>query len=304
MTGLLPRQIEFTKMTAGGNDFVCIDNTRGEYVGLLASDAIGRFVSGLCRRGLSVGADGVIFACQRGAVDGVDIVARFMEPDGSEARLCGNGTACFAFWCVEKEIVAGPEVDILTAAGAAHACRNDDDPHRVRVCVPNPKGLMQDLNIEAAGRPWLVHLIDTGVPHAVTFVDDLADIDVAHWGAAIRHHSRFAAIGGVNANFTHIVEPGHIAVRTFEFGVEAETLACGTGSTAAAIISAIRSAWFSNLSGDKPVLVDVQGGEQLKIWFTVQDEHHVIDVCLEAGVRPVYEAALAPETIQAICGGL
>jgi len=293
---LLPDQISFTKMSAGGNDFVCIDNTSGLYTKLMKTPAGGVFISTICRRGLSIGADGVVFACQKGDGTGIDVVARFMEPDGSEARLCGNGTACFAYWCMDKGIVNGPEVNILTAAGTAYACRNSEDPSRIRVCVPNPQGLQLDVRIEAAGRPWLIHVLDTGVPHAVIFVDRLQEVAVTRYGYAIRRHSRFASMGGVNANFTQIIDVGHIAVRTFEFGVEAETLACGTGSAAAAIISAIRNGWQQYMTGAEPIQVDVQGNEQLQIWFT-RNGDNITDVCLETGAKPVYEGRLRPEAM-------
>ena len=166
---MLPETIRFTKMSAGGNDFVCIDNTAGLYDALLSDPFFPAFIQSVCRRGLCVGADGVIIAGPRGSGDGVDIVARFLEPDGSEARLCGNGTACFAYWCLAEGLVRGPKVDILTAAGAAHARPNDDDCSRIRVCVPNPKPLTLDRRVSACGRNWTVHTIDTGVPHAVIF---------------------------------------------------------------------------------------------------------------------------------------
>ncbi len=300
MKSFLPERVTFSKISAGGNDFVCIDNTRGAYADLIASDALATFVSGICRRGLSVGADGVIFACEKGSGDGIDVVARFMEPDGSEARLCGNGTACFAAWCIDQGIVEGPAVDILTAAGTAYAQRNRETPSRIRVCVPDPHSLEQDVCIDAAGRRWTLHVIDTGVPHAVVFVDELAKVDVPHWGAAIRHHPRFAPLGGVNVNFTRILAEGHIGVRTFEFGVEAETLACGTGSTAAAIVSAIRNDWQRYMEGDEAVRVDVRGDEQLRIWFK-HDGHGFTDVCLETGVKPIYEGTIRPEAIEELC---
>jgi len=298
---MLPDTIHFTKMTAGGNDFVCIDNTARIYRELLASPHLPNVIRNLCRRGLCIGADGVIVACERGNGAGVDIVARFLEPDGSEARLCGNGTACFTYWCLAAGLVKGPEVDILTAAGAAHACPNTDDPSRIRVCVPNPHSLQLGRRIEAGGRTWNLHTIDTGVPHAVIFVDDVDDVDVAKVGPPIRHHQAFAGIGGVNVNFTQILGEGHIRVRTFEFGVEGETLACGTGSTAAAVVTAILEDWpHRHAEGDNPVLVDVRGNETLRIWFTVNPDGAVVDVCLETRARAIYDGTIRSELVREI----
>lgn len=292
----LPETIRFTKMTAGGNDFVCVDNTEGRYDALLHSPHLPRVIQALCRRGLSIGADGVIVACEKGSGDGIDIVARFLEPDGTEARLCGNGTACFTFWCLTERLVRGPEVDILTAAGTAQASPNPEDCARIRVCVPNPRGLKLDRTIEACGREWTVHTLDTGVPHGVIFVDDLSNVDVARCGAAIRHHEAFKAVGGINVNFTQVLGEGHIRVRTFEFGVEAETLACGTGSTAAAIVTSVLRGWpHHHAQGDEPVHVEVKGNETLRIWFTVNDDDSVVDVCFENRARAIYDGTVRYE---------
>ena len=296
---MLPDKIHFTKMSAGGNDFICIDNTEGVYDELLSSPHLPHVIEALCRRGLCVGADGVIFACERGSGAGIDIVARFLEPDGSEARLCGNGTACFTYWCLDAGLVPGPEVDILTAAGAAHAYPNTEDGSRIRVCVPNPRGLELGRRISAAGRSWNVHTIDTGVPHAVIFVRHVDRVDVARIGPLIRHHEAFEAMGGVNVNFTQILAEGHIRIRTFEFGVEAETLACGTGSAAAAIISSVIKDWpHRHARGNEPILVDVRGNETLKIWFTVNDDHSVVDVCLETRARAIYDGTCRYELLR------
>jgi diaminopimelate epimerase len=305
MDKLLPDVVMFTKMTAGGNDFICVDNTRGEYDRLLRSPGLREFVRTLCRRGLCVGADGVIFACGQGSGQGVDIVARFLEPDGSEARLCGNGTACFAYWCLTENLVKGPKVDILTAAGTAQACPNDDDCSRIRVCVPNPHSLRLDQEISACGRTWHVSTLNTGVPHAVVFVRDVEQVDVGRCGAALRHHAAFAEVGGVNANFAQVLGVGHLKVRTFEFGVEAETLACGTGSTAAAIVAALSRQWPARfLAGSDPVLVDVRGGETLRIWFTCKPDGGIVDVCLETRARSIYTGILRSELVHEIRLGL
>lgn len=303
MTPPLPATIQFTKLNAGGNDFLCIDNTTGLYGELLESSHLPAFVRALCRRGLAVGADGVIFACERGNGGGVDIVARFMEPDGSEARLCGNGTACFAFWCLDRGLVPGPEIRILTAAGTAQAKADPERPHRVTVCVPNPRNLELCVDITIRRELKRVHLIDTGVPHAVVFVDDLEELDVLRLGRAIRHHERFQPLGGVNVNFTQILGEGRIAVRTFEFGVENETLACGTGSTAAAIVSAILMDWPEKyLAGREPVTVRVRGEETLRIWFHCSPERVFTETCLETGARPVYEGTLHGEFVRRLLG--
>lgn len=286
--------IEFCKLHSAGNDFVCIDNTNGRFDAVIDNGAMVDFVKSVCRRGLGVGADGVILACERGTGAGIDIVARFLEPDGSEAKLCGNGTACFTYWLVAKGLLTGPEVTILTGAGTATGSIRQEDPRRIRVCVPNPKKLDWALSLEAAGREWTLDYADTGVPHVVVPVaDHLEDVDVQRIGKAIRWHERFAP-EGVNVNFVQVLDVGRLAIRTFEFGVEAETLACGTGSAAAAILTALRERWPDEyLRGKKPVEARVLSGASLLIWFEFGPGGGVVDVCLETRVMPVYEGSLS-----------
>ena len=292
---MLPDRIRFVKLNASGNDFICLDNTGGDFDALLGSAHLSAFVAHLCRRGLSVGADGVIFACQRGSGQGIDIVARFFEPDGSEAELCGNGTACFTYWAINKGLVPGPEVQIMTAAGAARGRVDEESPERVRVCVPDPRHLRFGLQLEIKGEIWAIDFIDTGVPHAIAFVDSLEHLDVNHWGPGIRSHPEFQP-RGANANFVQVLDVGRIAVRTFEFGVEAETLACGTGSAAAAIISCLRHDWpLPYRDGAEPIEVEVRGGETLLIWFVRREDGSIGDVCLETRARAVFDGELRPE---------
>lgn len=295
---MLPSPIDFTKLNSAGNDFVCVDNTTGRFTPLLENPQIlAKTIKAICRRGLAVGADGVVFACQIGDGAGIDIVARFFEPDGSEAKLCGNGTACFTYWAIHAGLVPGPAVTILTGAGTAQGRVDDEDPQRIRVCVPDPRNLAMDVAVDLHGDLWTLDLVDTGVPHAIAYVEHLDTLDLDFWGSGIRHHPHFGK-AGVNANFVHVEAVGHISVRTFEFGVEAETLACGTGSAAAAILTALRHQWPDEYRrGERPVKVTVRSGDQLLIWFVCDDGQNVHNVCLESVVRPVYNGTLRPEFI-------
>ncbi len=293
---MIPQRIPFTKMSAVGNDFICLDNTDGGFDVLLQSEDLSPFVRHLCHRGLSVGADGVVFACERGSGDGIDIVARFLEPDGSEAELCGNGTACFTRWAIALGLAAGPEVRILTAAGTATGRLNGDG--RVRVCVPDPRDLRTGIELDVKGETWRLDYLHTGVPHAIAFVDAIEHLDIDHWGPGVRHHPYFAP-RGVNANFVRVLDVGRIALRTYEFGVEAETLACGTGSAAAAILAALRHDWPDRfLDGSDAVEVEVAGGETLKVWFVKGPDDSITDVCLETLPVPIYEGELSPQLLQ------
>jgi diaminopimelate epimerase len=295
---MLPPTIHFSKLNSAGNDFICLDNTQGIFTPLLESPLLPDFVRSLCRRGLSIGADGILFAerCQDGCH--ADIWARFLEPDGSEAELCGNGTACFTYWVTEKGLTSGPEITIATAAGTAWGKIRDHATRRVRVCIPDPQDLQTNLNVTVHGEPWQLDTVTVGVPHAVIYVDDLETLDVAHWGPAIRWHEQFQP-RGINVNFVQVLGVGHLAVRTFEFGVEKETLACGTGSASAAILTTLRQNWpEAYRTGDEPVHVQVRSGESLRVWFTCNHEHIATEVCLETHVKAIYDGSLRPELMR------
>jgi len=281
--------IEFEKLSGSGNDFICIDD-RGDFLGGAFSDGrASRLALALCHRGLGIGADGLIFAVNP-EIEGVShIGARFFEPDGSEAELCGNGTACFLHWAAANGWVDGADVRILTPAGVVRGYRAEGN--YVRVCIPDPEDIQTDVELTAGDRRWRCDFAVTGVPHVIAYVDDVDAVDVAHWGPSLRHHERFQP-RGANANFVQVLGEGRIALRTFEFGVEAETLACGTGSAAAAILTAMRLGWDDgHTSGQKPIHVTARSGDVLKVWFTADEDGHVWDVCLETLVRPVFRSS-------------
>ena len=286
--------IEFAKLSGSGNDFVCIDNRDGRFDALLAEpERIGHFAKLLCRRSIGVGADGVIF-CVRPEIDEVaDVGARFFEADGSEAGLCGNGTACFTRWAFDGGFVADSSLRILTPAGVVLAERGEG-PYIV-VCIPSPEDVRSDLRVCVDGFPLSCDYVVTGVPHLVTYVDDVERVDMARLGPALRYHERFQP-GGVNANFVQVLGTGELAVRTWEFGVEGETLACGTGSASAAILAAIRFDWPGEYrSHDAPVLVRARSGDVLRVLFRQHADGRVDDVCLETVVRSLYRGTISDE---------
>lgn len=281
--------MKFLKINSGGNDFICVDNRDNTYTDFINSDQFSPFLIEICKRGLSVGADGLIVA-ESPVGDSADIRARFFEPDGSEVELCGNGTACFVYWVVNSGFVKGPEISIETDAGITHGKAKEEG--FCSVCVPDPFSHQSSISLPIGKCTWVVDYIVTGTPHAIGYVEKLETLDVAHWGKAIRHHERFER--SVNANFVQVLSEGHIAVRTYEFGVEAETLACGTGSASAAMLTALKHNWGSKyLNGTEPVLVNVQGGTTLKVWFTYDPiSDSFSDVCLETKPVPVYNGDL------------
>lgn len=296
----MTQPIEFAKLSGSGNDFICLDGRDGRFDALLADPArAGRFAQALCHRAMGVGADGVVFAIAP-EVEGVaDLAARHFEPDGGEADLCGNGTACFVRWAGDASWVTDGEVRVLTAAGVVRGRRSDGQ--YVRVCIPLPEDMRADLTVPAGGEQWTCDYVVTGVPHLLAYVDDVATVDVSHAGPLLRHHAMFAP-RGVNANFVQVIREGELAVRTFETGVEGETLACGTGSAAAAIMAAHRFGWDkAYLGGQKPMLIHARSGDVLRVYVEM-DEGAVRDLCLETVVRFLYRGVLHADLVAAALG--
>jgi diaminopimelate epimerase len=240
--------LSFTKMNGAGNDFVMIDNRAGNLQ--LGRDAIAR----ICDRHRGVGSDGLLMV--EPAQNGADYRMRYYNADGGEAEMCGNGARCFARYAARLSGKAG-EVSFETMAGVISA-QFIGEHVRIRMSEPHSLGLNETL--EAAGQRVTLHSVNTGVPHAVVFVDDLEAVDVRKLGAALRYHTHFAP-KGTNANFVQITAANAIGIRTYERGVEDETLACGTGMVACALIHHALHAASS------PVQVKVRGGDTLEIAF-------------------------------------
>jgi diaminopimelate epimerase len=241
--------LNFTKMNGAGNDFVLIDNRAQE--SKISRDQVVR----LCDRHRGVGADGVIVLvpCRSGKADWA---WEFFNSDGSVGEMCGNGARCFGRF-VQKLTGVRDTFTFETEAGVITA-RFQGDLVTVNLTAPSALRLNEQLPL-AAG-PQTVHSVNTGVPHAVLFVPDADQAMVLQWGPEIRRHPHFAP-KGTNVNFVQVLGPGRIRVRTFERGVEGETLACGTGVTASALISS-RVHRFGS-----PVNVRVQGGDELEVSF-------------------------------------
>jgi diaminopimelate epimerase len=282
--------IRFFKMTGSGNDFIIIDNRSLA----LNADQCRDLVRRACRRKLSVGADGLILIENDPEAD---FKWRFFNADGSEAEMCGNGARCAARFARLKGIVNKTQMSFRTLAGIIQA---EIKGERVKIRMTPPHGLAVDLSLDADEQTFRLHFVNTGVPHVVTFVEDeakLEDIDVFRWGRAFRYHPHFQP-AGTNVNFALVRDNHHLAVRTYERGVEDETLACGTGCIASALIAAAKQ--FT----DSPVEVQTRSGETLTIYFqtarqqTAVGETRFAEVYLEGDAKVVYEAELWDETIR------
>jgi diaminopimelate epimerase len=209
-------RIEFGKYEGAGNDFVIIDNREKRFEPQPA------LVAALCDRRFGIGADGLMLLEEE---RGADFRMRYFNSDGPEATMCGNGGRCIALFAFHVG-AAGERMSFVAVDGPhrAEVLSCGGDAGRIALGMTEPHGLA-----EAEGG-WFV---DTGSPHYVRFVEDTERVDVRGEGRRIRHLPAFAGTGGVNVNFVEVTGEGRLKVRTYERGVEDETLACGTGAVAA-----------------------------------------------------------------------
>ncbi len=262
------QRINFTKTVASGNDFVVIDELANWPIHRLK-----RLARKICDRKYGAGADGLLILEKSKAAD---IKMRIFNADGSEAQMCGNGARCTALYIGRRRVA------IETKAGIIESEVNADN---VRIKLTDPKDMKLDMPIRVNNRTLHVNFINTGVPHAVIFAEGLDKIDVANLGNRIRYHKSFAPCG-TNVDFAEVLNNNTIKVRTYERGVEDETLACGTGAVASALITSyeLRVTSYRNIN------VHTQGGEILKVYFE-KIKNKFNNVWLEGKAGIVYKGA-------------
>jgi len=233
-------------MHGAGNDFILVDDRA---LGFPSSDHA--WLAAIGSRRTGVGCEGIILIQPS---DRAHFTMRFFNPDGSEVDMCGNGARCIARLAHELG-VAPDRMNFETGAGLIEA---EMVGERVRLAMTTPKDWMlnQTLKLDGLKRPY--GFVNSGVPHVVMPVDDLDGEDVARHGSAIRHHKNFAP-KGTNANFIKVTGPSSLRIRTYERGVEAETLACGTGIVAAGLIAG-RMGWVK-----PPVDITCAGGDVIVV---------------------------------------
>lgn len=216
----------FAKMSGAGNDFIVIDNRRGQFDGQDTS-----LIRQLCTRRLSVGADGLMLLS---GTDEADFAMAYFNADGSRAAMCGNGGRCIARFAVLLGLVPdGQSMEFVAPSGRYQAVASGSQVD-LKLIPPRTAPVPVTLSIE--GQTVSLDMTDTGVPHAVQVVPAVEAIDVERLGRLIRTHARFCP-HGTNANFIEIVDDHTFKIRTYERGVEGETLACGTGAAAAALVA-------------------------------------------------------------------
>jgi len=266
--------IKFTKAVATGNDFVIIDNRASALKGDLP-----RIARKFCDRFHGVGADGLLLVEKSNSAD---FKMRIFNSDGSEAEMCGNGSRSAALYAFAKRI-APADMKIETMAGVLSA---NVRGKIVKVKLTDPKDIQWNLCLMIHECPYKVSFANTGVPHVIHFVKDLESVEIKNLGAKMRYHEEFSP-HGANVDFVKITDKksNKIAVRTYERGVENETLACGTGAVASAIISAESEKLLS------PVTVETRSGEVLKVYFESKDGNFK-NVYLKGKVELVYEGEI------------
>ncbi|TAN38252.1 MAG: diaminopimelate epimerase [Verrucomicrobia bacterium] len=265
-------KIPFWKMHGAANDFILVDDRAQTFP---AADQA--WLAQIMARHTGIGSEGLLLVQPS---QQADFRMRFFNPDGGEAEMCGNGARCIARFAHDRG-VAPANMQIETVAGEVRA---DILGARVRLHMPPPRDWQLNQRLTAEGRAWTYHFVNTGVPHVVLEADDLAVVDVARVGAAIRRHAAFAP-RGTNVNFIH-VEPDHaVRVRTFERGVEAETLACGTGMVACALIAGKLG------RTTPPVRVQPASGDELEVHFVLTPDG-ARDVTLLGPAQYVFQGEL------------
>lgn len=270
------KKIPFMKFSGAGNDFILVDNRDR----VVSPKRMAAFVAHVCKHHLSVGADGLIFIEKSRRAH---FRWRFYNDDGGEARFCGNGARCAAQFAYLKRIA--PRV--MRFEGAAGLVEAEVSRDSVTVHVPPPREATLNLRVSIDGAGYEGHTINTGVPHCVYFVPDTATVDLLTLGRATRHHDLFKP-AGTNVNFVHVVDEHTIEIRTYERGVEGETLACGSGAIASALIAALIH------KVESPVTLIPRSGMSLTVTFKTKGAHFT-DVTLTGDARAVYEGVMRPD---------
>ena len=272
----IPRR--FVKMSGGGNDFLVF-----EADGRALSDEDRERLSRLCRRGVSVGADGALFLS---GGEQSRIHLDYFNADGGLAAFCANGTRCAARYAVDRRLVSGQDVVLETGWGVIAARVRG---HSVSLSLPPLPRPGDPIPIAGSGLPPFATPMHVGVPHLVVVTGgNLDTLDVAGLGPPLRRHPLMPE--GANVNFVQVVGLDRIAVRTFERGVEGETLACGSGTVASAVVAARAGAVTA------PVVCETRSGAAFTVEFGDASPEGVIgDAVLSGDARELFAAELTEE---------
>ena len=245
-------KLNFTKMHGAGNDFVMVENLDGSV--RLTTEQIAQ----LCHRRFGVGADGLVLLGKAPSKE-LDAQMIYFNADGSRAEMCGNAARCFTAFALAHEVGDPLGLSFRTDAGDLTS-REMDGQYSVEMTPASD--LRLNFTLDLLTGPALLHYANTGVPHVIRFVPNVEEVDIVAEGSELRYHEEFSP-RGANANFAQVNGNG-VMVRTYERGVEGETLACGTGVAAVAIVAHL----VHNVA--RPVLLKVAGGDSLSVDFLVE----------------------------------
>jgi diaminopimelate epimerase len=253
---LFGTSVPFYKMQGSGNDFIVIDNREAR----VAEGDMARWAQKVCARAFGVYGDGLFFLDESDD-PALDYRWHFFNSDGSRAEMCGNGSRCagrlaHAIGLAPAEHVFGTDAGPIKAK----VLTDGPDAGKVKVQLTPPLGIETNIELDVDGHPLTVQFADTGVPHAVVFVEDVNAVDVMDLGPKLRYHSGFAP-AGANVNFAQVVDRETMLLRTYERGVEGETYACGTGAAATQLL-----ANKLGLTGPQATLTTT-GGDQLTVFI-------------------------------------
>ncbi len=262
-------KLKFYKYHGAGNDFIIIENLHKE----IKEEEKSSLARKLCHRRFGIGGDGLILVEPS---SNADIKMRIFNPDGSEAEMCGNGIRCLAkhasnFLLENKKLI---KIETLAGVKEVEITENHGKISYVRVAMGKPK--FERRNIPALGEGRLlkeklegleINAVNTGVPHVVIFVEEVEKVDVETLGRKIRYSKLFPQ--GTNVNFVQKLKENEFKIRTYERGVEKETLACGTGICASAVIATT----LGIAREDKPLLFHARGGD---VYVELKEEIYMI----------------------------
>ncbi len=267
-------EITFHKFVASGNDFIIIDSRNN------AVKNQKELAQKVCQPHVGVGADGVLFIEPSKKAD---FFMRIINSDGSEAEACGNGYRCVGLYA--NQLLNFPKS--MTAETLAGLIKIEVGKESIKVKMAEPSEYRETVQINDVnlnGSKVNAAFINTGVPHTVIFTENLKDVPVDELGRKIRNHELFKP-RGTNVNFVEVTGKNSLKLRTYERGVEAETLACGTGAVASAIVACL------NKGVEAPVVVTPPSGEVLKVYLDVNNQK-IQNVFLEGSANFVFEGRL------------
>lgn len=256
--------IPFYKYQGTGNDFIILDNYHQEMPMLTAKQ-----IKQVCKRQFGIGADGLMYLSKK---EGYDFEMQYFNSDGNPSSMCGNGGRCLVKFAYNSGLHKSTYHFVAI-----------DGEHEAEIDFDGTVSLkMQDVNNVQYHNGHMI--LNTGSPHFVKFTPDVEEVDVVESGRGVRYSSTFEK-EGINVNFVEILDDDSILVRTYERGVEDETLSCGTGVTAAALLSA------HNDNGFNTVLVKTKGGH-LSVEFNKIDDEHFTDIWLCGSAEFVYKGEI------------